>query len=46
MSSLKFVGAWMCIMGAVIVAVMLRDMAMATYLSIMSIAFSQAPSST
>lgn len=45
MGTLKFVGAWMCIMGAVIVAVMLRDTGMATFLSIMSIAFSQAPAS-
>lgn len=46
MNTVKFIGAWGCLMGAAICLILLRDMAgLPMLLSVMSIAFSMAPSS-
>lgn len=45
MNTVKFIGSWGCIIGAGVCLVLLRDTGLATMLSIMSIAFSQAPTS-
>lgn len=44
MNIVKFIGAWGCLVGAVIMLVITKDLGLAQLLSIMSIAFSVAPS--
>lgn len=44
MNVVKFVGAWFCIIGAVVVMLLLRDYAaLPLALGVLSVAFSQAP---
>lgn len=42
-SIIKIIGAWGCLIGAIVCAVLLKDMNLVVPLSVMSIAFAQAP---
>lgn len=46
MNTVKFIGAWGCLIGAAVCLILLREQAgLPMLLSVMSVAFSQAPAS-